>query len=58
MTAEVVGRYLAFLVKVGFLGAPPGKGEGEKTTTADDEVKALPDVQLGEGMGVRGRGRD
>ncbi|KAL8714422.1 MAG: hypothetical protein Q9220_001755 [cf. Caloplaca sp. 1 TL-2023] len=43
---DVVGLYIAFLVQVGFLPAPPkGKGEME-----------LPRVELGQGVGVRGRG--
>ncbi|KAL8762296.1 MAG: hypothetical protein Q9184_001665 [Pyrenodesmia sp. 2 TL-2023] len=57
VTEEVVGRYIAFLVKIGFLSAPPplaaASGEGKA-------VKALPDVQIAEvgtGIGLRGRGR-
>ncbi|KAI4175263.1 MAG: hypothetical protein LQ343_001799 [Gyalolechia ehrenbergii] len=53
---EVVGRYIAYLVRVGFLDAPPtapGKGNGKWK----GEVKALPKVEVGEGMRAGGRGR-
>ncbi|KAL8926884.1 MAG: hypothetical protein Q9208_002693 [Pyrenodesmia sp. 3 TL-2023] len=65
VTEEVVGRYIAFLVKIGFLSAPPPpsasgavslKGKGEEGVM----VKALPDVEIAEGgmgVGLRGRGR-
>ena len=44
---EVVGRYVAFLVGVGFLEGPPSGGGGKK----------LPRVEVAEGMSLRGRGR-
>ena len=34
---EIMGRYLAYLVGIGFIGAPDGKGK-----------KVLPDVRIGE----------
>ncbi|KAL8902042.1 MAG: hypothetical protein Q9207_004907 [Kuettlingeria erythrocarpa] len=73
VTEEVLGRYLAFLVAVGFLDAPPpppppppaGGGGGGSAEEEKDEkglqVKPLPDIpQLAEGgagMGMRLKGR-
>ncbi|KAL8690954.1 MAG: hypothetical protein Q9218_003711 [Villophora microphyllina] len=47
VNVETIGRYLAFLVKVGFLPAPSQKGE-----------RSLPEVQLGADVGAMGRGRN
>ncbi|KAL8849156.1 MAG: hypothetical protein Q9221_005833 [Calogaya cf. arnoldii] len=45
VTPEVIGLYIAYLVRVGFLSPPePGKGQ------------PLPKVEIGEGMGLMGRG--
>ncbi|KAI4218988.1 MAG: hypothetical protein L6R36_008634, partial [Xanthoria steineri] len=45
VTPEVVGLYIAYLVRVGFLPAPTAEG------------KPLPKVEVGEGVGLTGRGR-
>ncbi|KAL8993033.1 MAG: hypothetical protein Q9169_006644 [Polycauliona sp. 2 TL-2023] len=47
VTPEVIGLYIAYLVRVGFLSAPPKGGGG----------KPLPEVEVGEGSGLTGRGR-
>ncbi|KAI4259141.1 MAG: hypothetical protein L6R42_004732 [Xanthoria sp. 1 TBL-2021] len=45
VTPDVVGLYIAYLVRIGFLPAPPADG------------KPLPKVEVEEGMGLTGRGR-
>ncbi len=47
VTPEIIGLYIAYLVRVGFLSPPPEGGMG----------KALPHVKFGEGMRLKGRGR-